>query len=193
MCIKNGYNKGFDYDGNIVKIDFDTLLGRECIEIKSKVDGEVRKLEFEPEIYNRFVKIRQHTKDMASYIRRKSLFRKKNKIPDFVVTKKLKAMKQQFVEMIQTKSTNDDEIPDETTIQVNEVRLFECSNNINYRCNTKIIKRPSYQRQFNGSYEYSNLMTLNKSSNSINSVHTEVCKTRILTPVASTKVISRFE
>eukprot|EP00826_Nyctotherus_ovalis_P011099 TRINITY_DN12899_c0_g1_i10.p1 TRINITY_DN12899_c0_g1~~TRINITY_DN12899_c0_g1_i10.p1 ORF type:complete len:244 (+),score=44.12 TRINITY_DN12899_c0_g1_i10:156-887(+) len=122
---RKGYDRKFDYDWNILKLDLDLLLERDYDDTRSKEASKEDRREKEAKPIHGTQKKEDNI--LAKYASTpdnlKSPFRKPRKLPAFLITKKVKQMKQQFLAMMR-RNESQEEIPDENIGSLNKVRAF---------------------------------------------------------------------
>jgi len=188
LFYKKGYNKKFDYDWNILKLDFDLLLNREYDNTRSKEVSREDKREGREKLVTKGT-IRKEENMLVRYTSSpdnlKSPFRRPRKLPAFLITKKIKEMKQQFLAMGKQKESQE-EIPDENIGSVNKVREFACAKNCIYRVN---IKKPRRNRNLSWDCGSSIMIHKNKISDNIYNTIKNRCS---MTPKPTKRVVKRI-
>eukprot|EP00826_Nyctotherus_ovalis_P059314 TRINITY_DN8239_c0_g1_i1.p1 TRINITY_DN8239_c0_g1~~TRINITY_DN8239_c0_g1_i1.p1 ORF type:complete len:396 (+),score=79.90 TRINITY_DN8239_c0_g1_i1:371-1558(+) len=189
LFYKGGYNKKFNYDWNVLQLDLDFLLEREYSEVKEVLEEEKEVKDEsiiipEPNAKFALLVVPNITKHTTVPNRLDNAAGKSKKMPTVYVTKKLKQMKKQFLEMIQNQ---DDEIPDENEGTVNQVRKFECPENYIRWKNTKNFKKPR-DRERNKSFDSGNSIVVHKQRSDAD-VRVEIRRQKTISPPPSKHVL----
>ena len=197
LFYKSGFNAKFDYDWNILKLDFDALLDREYNEEDSK-DEQENEDNKEPNIPNmknlEEPLPKKEEPSLARYTSApnhlKSPFLKPKKLPNLYITKKIKQIKENFLEKIKKDNEDDEEIPDENSAVI--VRKFACAANCIYRINlinNKEKASRNKRRERNMSVDYGNTIVLHRNKTR-DDICTQIRTKRLMTPRPSKQSIA---